>query len=354
MKPISTTTMQARAARFCACREPAHLALILRSTPTLLASWAEHPQYRSFYVPKKNGGKRLIEDPLPGLKKPLRRLNEYLQAVYHFRRSPAAYGFLISPIEEYQPRNILSNARQHLGAGWLLNMDMEDFFHSIPQERIRDLFEGEIFGFPRDLADLLAALCCYQGRLPMGAPTSPVLSNFCALGLDERLLAYAANRQWTYTRYADDMSFSSQSEIKWEVVQNLASLVREYGFVVNPEKTKLFTPDGPPKEVTGLTLFHNDITLSTEYLGQLQAAIEHLNLVFDAKFSTSTGQAVTTPWLVELQQQVQGKLAFVKHIIGENDQQYLELDRAFQLAIMPPEEFSPLSWLDFGYDRVKF
>ncbi|MDX2072060.1 MAG: reverse transcriptase family protein [Haliscomenobacter sp.] len=351
---ITLVGMQARTQRFLACRSLDQLAFVLRRAPTMLASLAEHPQYREFYVPKKNGDKRLIEDPQPPLKKPLRKLNDFLQAVYFFHRTESAYGFLTNPVDDPQPRHILSNARVHLGCTWLLNMDMQDFFHTISEERVLEIFEAPLFNFPRDVAAVLAGLCCYKGRLPMGAPTSPILSNLASIPLDQDLQHYAKERGWAYTRYADDMSFSGHSPIEAIHVEEISAIVQQYDYRINPAKTRIFAPGGAPKEVTGLLIENQDVALTAEYYTQLQAAIEHLSLVVDAKYSTSAGQVHFTPWLNELQQQVQGKLAFAGHILGPEAPQYLELERNFELALQPPEYFGPLTWLEFGYEHLKF
>lgn len=351
---ITVSGMQARAARFLACRNLDQLAFVLRRAPTMLASLAEHPQYREFYVPKKLGGQRQIEDPQPPLKKPLRKLNDFLQAVYFFHRTDSAYGFLTNPTDDPQPRNILSNARVHLGCTHLLNMDMEDFFHSISQERVLELFEAPLFNFPRDVADVLAGLCCYKGRLPMGAPTSPIISNLASIPLDQDMEHYARGQGWAYTRYADDMSFSGHTPMHMDHVLEIEAIVRNYDYVINHEKTRFFGPDGPQKEVTGLLIENQHIALTPEYEIQLHAAIEHLSLVVDAKYSTSAGQVHYTPWLDELIQQVQGKLAFAGHVLGPEAPQYLALEQAFEAALQPPEYYGPLSWLEFGYEHVKF
>jgi hypothetical protein len=346
--------MQARAARFLACRNLDQLALVLRRAPTLLVSMAELTPYREFYIPKKNGEKRLIEDPQSPLKKTLRKLNDFLQAVYFFHRTDAAYGFLTNPTDDPQPRHILSNAHVHLGCAWLLNMDMEDFFHTIRQDRVQQLFEAPLFSFSSTIAEVLAQLCCYKGRLPMGSPTSPIISNLVSIPLDQDLQHYAQQHGWKYTRYADDMSFSGQNEITAQHALEVEAIAHNYDYVVNHQKTRFFAPGGAPKEVTGLLIDNLEIALTADYHTQLQDAIDHLSLVIDAKFSTSAGQTHHTPWLEELEQQVRGKLAFAGHVLGVEDPAYLALEEAFELALQPPEFYGPLSWLDFGYERVKF
>lgn len=161
---------------FLALETPEQLCRMLEEDPLELTALSLNPAYESFYVAKRNGEQRLIEDPNPSLKSVQRKLNEALQAVYHFYRSDAAYGFLTacSDDEPWQHRNIVSNARQHLAQPWMLNMDVEDFFHYVPAEKVAWIFLSPPFRFDSELAALLMRLCVYKERLPMGAPTSPI------------------------------------------------------------------------------------------------------------------------------------------------------------------------------------
>ena len=186
-----------------------HLAVLVKTPAYQLQLIAVKPAYHCFGVQKKDGSMRLIEDPEPALKKIQRRLNHLLQCVYFFYRSDAAYGFLMNQGNDPEPRNILTNAERHLGCQWLFNADIEDFFHQVEQEQILQLFLAPPFELPMTIADILTKLTTFKGRLPMGAPTSPILSNFGSLEMDTDLSDMAKWEGWTYTRYADDMSFSS-------------------------------------------------------------------------------------------------------------------------------------------------
>ena len=338
-----------RAKRFLACRRLEDLALLLCKPALKLLSLSEFPTYNEFTLPKKSGGHRLIEDPTKELKKVQRKLNDYLQAVYYFNRSNAAYGFLTNPVDDPSPRHILSNAQIHIGCRWLINMDMKDFFHFISEDRVRQVFEIPVFDFKESISKVLAGLCCYKGRLPMGAPTSPILSNFATLGLDRDLEAYALNHSMSYTRYADDMTFSSKAAISQEHFREIEKLINTHQFQVNPGKVKHYGPDQADKEVTGLWVRDNRIDLPDEYLAQLTLAIDRLDEIIDDKFSTLSGRGQPTLWLEEWEQQIRGKLEFARQILGEEDLLYLDLALRLEEALMPPENFGPMNWLDFGY-----
>ena len=153
------------------------LAHLLKTEPRQLSLLGHQPQYRTFTVPKRDGERREIEAPVAYLKKLQSRLNLFLQAVYYFERTPAAHGFVAATLHELDCRNIVTNARKHLGKPHLVNIDLEDFFHSITYNHVVEIFLLPPFGFRLPLAEALAGVTTFQGRLPVGAPTSPVLSN---------------------------------------------------------------------------------------------------------------------------------------------------------------------------------
>jgi len=349
-KPTIRTLSRRRDA-ILACQDLEGLAKLLGVKPHRLINLSTNPQYREFYIPKKNGKKRHIEDPIQMLKRVQDYLGDFLQAVYYFNRTKGAYGFMVRPADDPNPRHVLSNATLHLGAKWLLNMDMKDFFHTVKEEAVKIMFAAPLLDFPEDLCELLAGLVCYKGRLPMGAPTSPVISNLITIPLDQDLQYLADQQEWVYSRYADDMSFSSQQEIPSRMISEVTRIVQVWGFDINPTKNKLFTPkDDDQKAVTGLLVSGTEVQLPDDYLPQLEAAISHLSKVVDAKFLTSTGRSQSTKWLNDLQQGVKGKLAFAQHILGDNHWWVNRLRGAYLDAIQPPEDYGALSWLEFGYD----
>ena len=147
-----------------------------------------YPNYDSFYVRKPKGGKRLIEQPAKPLKRLQKLLAKHLQGVYYPMKTKAAYGFIPVPGDEEAPRNIYTNACQHLGQQWVLNLDMKSFFHTITEEHVLQTFIHPPFELSQEAALCLARICTLHGRLPMGAPTSPVLSNLVFIEADKTLL----------------------------------------------------------------------------------------------------------------------------------------------------------------------
>lgn len=232
-------------------KSPAALALLLDTHPFQLLHLSNNPVYQIFTIPKKGGGERLIETPTAPLKKCLQKLNEYLQALYYLHKTEAAYGFVAQPDNDPAPRNIVANARRHIGNPYLLNMDMKDFFHQVYTIRMREVFQQMPFAFNDETVHLLAQLVTFNGRLPMGAPTSPVCSNFAAIQLDNELLMYAKQHGLTYTRFADDLSFSASAPLPKNIAADITSILLAHRFTINPKKIKQFNAK-EVKMVTGL------------------------------------------------------------------------------------------------------
>jgi RNA-directed DNA polymerase len=348
-RPLNISDLRARAQYFLELKGFESIALALGVTYSTLRKLATEPAYNVFFIPKKNGTKRLIEDPNSALKRVQRKLNDYLQAVYYLQRTPAAYGFLVVPADDTSPRHILTNAQVHIGSHYMLNMDLKDFFHQISHARVQEIFESPILDFAPKEAALLADICCFRGRLPMGAPTSPALSNLAAIPLDQDLMALSAKHQLRYTRYADDMTFSGTNAITPEIEAEYREWIQIHGYQLNHDKYRLSTPQNPHMEVTGLLISETEVSLTDEYFEQLKSAIAYLSVVIDAQYLTRMGASGKSLWVSDLEKQVQGKLEFARHILGSDDLQYKTLRTNFEEALLPTQHYGPLSWLDFGY-----
>lgn len=331
---------------FCKLKGVRDLAKLLKIESYKLQLYAHQPVYRLFSVPKKDGSKRWIEDPEKKLKKIQKLLNHYLQATYFMCRTAAAYGFMLSIRNDPEPRNIVTNAQRHLGAVYLLNADLEDFFHQVKSERIFELFQKRPFEFDQQLANVLTQLTCHQGRLPMGAPTSPVLSNFACLEMDTGLQDLANWANWRFSRYADDLSFSSSERaITPAEFDKIETIVHQAGFSFNTEKIKSFGP-GEDKKVTGL-LLKEKVEIPDLFWTNLDKDL--LRLRHLKEIQQRTGRQ-SSKWAERFQQQVEGKIAFAGFVFGTEDTKSLQLYDKFEAALHPPEpSFEAMSWLDFPY-----
>ncbi len=217
--------------------------------------------YVRFALPKKTGGTRLISAPMPRLKAAqhwvLKNVLEKLAV------DEAAHGFRAG-------RSIVSNARPHVGAGVVVNLDLKDFFPTVMYPRVKGFFVK--VGYSEATATALSLLCTEpdveeveldgqryyvaQGarRLPQGAPTSPALTNLLCRRLDRRLKGAAVKLGFTYTRYADDLTFSAPKGGEVGKMLRLARLIiRKEDFTPHPEKTRVQRRGGQ-QEVTGVVV----------------------------------------------------------------------------------------------------
>ena len=217
--------------------------------------------YVRYTIPKRGGGERVILAPKRELKQLQRKVLDDLLA--RVPVAPAAHGFV-------RGRSILSNARPHAERAVVLKLDLKDFFPSITAPRVRGLFIA--LGYPFSVAATLALLCteyerepferdgtrCYVSvgprHLVQGAPTSPALANLAAWRLDRRLAGLAGKHGVTYTRYADDMTFSGDDAEALRAVRVVAKrIITEEHFAVNPAKTHL-AERSARQVVTGLVV----------------------------------------------------------------------------------------------------
>jgi RNA-directed DNA polymerase len=198
------------------------------------------PFYREIRIPKKHGGERVLHAPEGALRQVqywiLRRLLD------HDTPHAAAHAFR-------RGRSIVTNARLHEGQRVVIRIDLENFFPSVRQASARRVFQR--LGYPYSVASLLAALCSLQGGLPQGAPTSPALSNLVNMRLDARFTALGTRLGFRYSRYADDLVFSSTDDRLPALLPFFKEVIVSEGYVVNEKKTRVMRR-GAPQVVTGL------------------------------------------------------------------------------------------------------
>jgi retron-type reverse transcriptase len=228
-------------------------------------------RYHHFSIPKKSRGKRNIASPSRGLGNILHYINIVLKAIY--KPSDYAMGFL-------EGRCIVDNAVRHIGQNYVFNIDLENFFSSIEQARVWKRFQLPPFNFKQPIANVLAGLCCIKEKnedgtfkyiLPQGAPTSPLITNAICDKLDRRLSGLARRFNLHYTRYADDITFSSMHNVYHEngdFRKELRRIIEGQNFKINETKTRL-QKIGQRQEVTGLTV-NNKVNTSTAYVAEIR------------------------------------------------------------------------------------
>lgn len=243
--------------------EPGNLPIFLGISPKIIFSIRRkaHRHYRSFDIRKKNGSIREINSP-----------RTYLKVIQWWILDNILTRIeLPDHIFGFAPgRSAVQNAIFHSGANHVLNVDIVDFFPSISKRRVESVFRD--LGYSHDVAKLLSELCTLDDRLPQGAPTSPAIANLVLRSLDRELANLARNARCIYSRYADDLTFSSKTWIENEFLQGVEAAIKNAGFRLNRKKTR-FAGKGDQMEVTGIVI--NDVTQPTRTWRQRTRAKLH-------------------------------------------------------------------------------
>jgi RNA-directed DNA polymerase len=235
--------------------KPSALAYILYKIP-------DDNKYTEFTVKKRGGGVRRISAPISQLKsaqKALNRvLNEVLAEYLGKNKKVVSHGFV--------PRqSIVTNADMHVGRRHVFNVDIADFFGSFNFGRVRGFFiHNKKFKMNPAAATVIAQIACHNNSLPQGSPSSPVITNLISGSLDAQLLRLAKKYGCSYSRYADDITFSTNlkdfpSEVaawdgkNWSAGRDLRNSINKAGFLLNNTKTRLSSGKGR-QTVTGLTV----------------------------------------------------------------------------------------------------
>jgi RNA-directed DNA polymerase len=287
--------------------------------------------YTSFKIPKKLGGHREILAPTSSLKIIQRKTNQILSSVY--QPKPSTHGFTID-------KSVITNARAHLRQRYILNIDIKDFFPSINFGRVRGLLMAAPYNCTEEVATVLAKICCHKNYIPQGAPTSPVISNMICARLDSQLQRLAKKYQCIYTRYADDITFStsrsrfpshlawfSQDAEKYILGYEVKRVVEDNGFFVNEAKFRLQSKYGR-QEVTGITV-NEKLNIRRSYIRRIRTllhvwenhGIENAEIYFwnlDKKHRFQIHPD-------SFRHIVRGKIEFIGTVRGKEDIVYLNL-----------------------------
>lgn len=300
------------------CKTQKELAILLgyseKNFTRILFSQKISTRYQSFEIPKKTGSKRIIFAPNSELKILQTRLSIILSNCYEEleikRLSTSSYSQCISshgfrkkltldiPISKSNRESlgsqiinlgIYSNAQKHVGKRLVLNIDLKDFFQSITFSRIVGFFnKNKRFLLELDVSILIAQIATYretteEGFLPQGSPCSPIISNLIGNILDVKMVKLAKEYKFTYTRYVDDLTFSTNlpqfsekivklNDNNWVIGSTLKHVINSSKFEVNSQKTRL-TNNYNRQEVTGLTV-NSKVNINKEYYRYTRSMVQ--------------------------------------------------------------------------------
>ena len=260
--------------------KPSALTSIIYQTP--LAQ-----RYSTFCIPKKGGGERVIKAPNPKLKTLQLHLATLLYGCLaeideERNASPVSYGFRTGS-------TIVANAKRHKRRRYVLNLDLEDFFPAFNFGRVRGFFlKDRAFELEEEVATTIAQIACDGTALPQGSPCSPVISELVGQVLDLRMVRLAKRRGVRYSRYADDITLSTNRKefplalavqdpmdlSVWTLGNDLVQEVRRAGFKVNTDKTRMHCR-GKRQMVTGLVV-NEKANIRSEYYRNARAMCDSL------------------------------------------------------------------------------
>lgn len=353
LKSASSLTDVANLLKF----KPSALAYVLYKLPAAA-------KYTSFDIPKRSGGIRQISAPVPQLKLIQRRLATLLQdcwdEIVHTagRKDKIAHGFK-------RGRSIITNARQHRNRNFVFNVDLQDFFPSINFGRVRGYFiKDAAFSLNPKVATVIAQIACHDNSLPQGSPCSPVISNLISNVLDIQLLWLAAREGCTYSRYADDLTFStnkatfpspiaqrlSTDQHIWTPGTSLFKIVARSGFSLNIAKTRMQYHDSR-QEVTGMVV-NRRVNVRREYRYMTRAMVH--NLLRKGSYEIEDHTGAFQPGTLD---QLQGMLTFIdsvdlhaRYIAFINSEHRNSLRKPVKLLTVP--EFGTMSSFHIGKLRA--
>lgn len=316
----------------------------------------DRDKYRHIEVKKKNGENRNIRAPNKLLKSVQHKiLQEILEPNY--RAPSCSHGFIAG-------KDIAQNASMHKRSRILINIDLADFFPTISFPRVMGMYMGKPFSFSRDIAIILARLCCFDGRLPQGAPTSPIISNIICIRLDRKLTALAKQHRFRYTRYADDITFSSRltgvpaslgdyKSGKYSIPKDclLHEIITDEGFSINPDKIKCANRHGR-QMVTGLVV-NKKVNIPRRFIREVRRELCWIEKhgIDDVRKKYEDLHPEGPDFVCSLH----GKIEYVKSIRGAMDVIYLALAKRYiTLSLEPKIKLPPSADLALHASRVTY
>jgi RNA-directed DNA polymerase len=335
---------------------------------------ANKKRYVQFPIPKKSGGERTIHAPTKGLKVIQTCLNLILQCMYE--PSKVATGFV-------PERSIVDNAKVHVGRVYVYNIDLKDFFPSVDQARIWGRLKHPPFNLNEkndrlELNNIISSLCCHEMEverlnaghewekvvknvLPQGAPTSPTLTNIICQQLDFYLSAVAKRFSLRYTRYADDITFSSMHNVYQkdsDFLKEINRIIAEQHFHIKASKTRL-QKQGYRQEVTGL-LVNEKLNVQKRYIKQLRMWLyywehygyEKATAYFLPQYLSDKGHTKNGyPKMVNV---IAGKLDYLKMVKGGQNEMYKKLKQRFKALTVDSDPIAQLLtiWEKNGIEKA--
>ncbi|PQJ63400.1 hypothetical protein BTO10_00865 [Vibrio chagasii] len=313
------------------------LAKCLGQSKKTLAYLAYHApvdkKYKTFSIRKRSGGNRTITAPCSKLKSIQYSIYNQLNSFYQPKKSVHGY---------VKDKSIVSNASIHVGQRWLGKVDVKSYFPSITTKRVVGLLRNEPFNLPNKIAATVGLLVTYNGYLPLGSPCSPIISNLITRRLDAKLSALSRGYKCYFTRYADDIFFSTNRKVfPRELIHHnedgvstighkLNEVFEEEGFTVNTDKVSL--KDKSQRQVVTGIVVNERMNVPKEYIRELRAmlyswekhGLEAAEKDWLKKYVNLNRNGQDIPSQPRYRWMVRGKLNHIAAVRGSNDEVYLK------------------------------
>ncbi len=328
------------------------LAQLLNFTPTAFAyvvyKIPDESKYTTFSIPKRAGGMRTIQAPVPQLKLLQKNLSALLQDCWDEiqkttgRKDLLSHGFR-------RARSIITNARKHRNRRFVFNVDIEDFFPSLNFGRVRGYFmKDQAFALDPSIATRIAQIACHENALPQGSPCSPVIANLIGHVLDVQLASLASRHGCTYSRYADDLTFSTNKGVFPAPIAEMSShtatpgkalqkIVKRSGFSLNLAKTRMQYHDSR-QVVTGLVV-NRRVNVCADYRYTVRAMAHRLFMTGAYEIDS---HGTTAPGTLE---QLHGMLTFIDSV--DLHHHYVRFSNSDKFNTLP-EPISAITVQKFG------
>lgn len=219
--------------------------------------------YKVYKIKKHNGNYRTIYSPKPLLKSIQRKILNNILNNKEISKYAKAYHKNIS---------LKDNALPHLNKKIILKLDIIDFFENIEYPTIYKYCFNEVY-FPKSVGHLLTTLCTYESRLPQGAPTSSYISNLIMIDFDNEIGSYCEQRNISYTRYSDDMTFSGDFNPR-ELISKVRKELYRLGLKINNKKIHVIN-NSQQQNVTGI-IVNKKIQVSSKYRNTIRQSIYYI------------------------------------------------------------------------------
>lgn len=240
--------------------------------------------YKKFQLKKKSGGTRTICQPSKNLK----GIQAWIlvNILNKLKVSDSCKGF-------EKGSSTADNARPHINANCMLTIDLSDFFGTVTDIQVYNVFKS--IGYNKLISTMLTNICTCNSSLPQGSPCSPKLANLITWKLDKRIQGFVGKRGITYTRYADDLSFSGLHPSNTvQILPIVKRIIEDEGFRVNPKKTRV-AGASRAKRITGLVVSNNRFGIGTKKYKKVRSKIYHLTKPSEQKNTTLLNEV--TGWI---------------------------------------------------------